>query len=268
MALGAAAPWLTQPLRPEPPHSCGPACPAAQRHPRRAVQRAVSICAGTESRPAADRGDAQSLLPGLCRGSAGCRAEPLYVPALPANGFLPDFAGLARGDSGALDSRLCLLALQPEGATATRVIGGRCSNWPSATTSSCWPTNAMPTSGSTVPPQRVPVALRRLGATVRRLSHLLSFHSLSKRSGLPGLRSGMVAGNEKLIQSFRAFRNVAGPQVPTPILAASAACWRDEVHVQAGRAAYQEKMAAADAHPGQSHGSGRPADSSSGWEVE
>ncbi|MBV9550843.1 MAG: aminotransferase class I/II-fold pyridoxal phosphate-dependent enzyme, partial [Alphaproteobacteria bacterium] len=77
-------------------------------------------------------------------------------------------------------------------------------------------------------------------------SRLLAFHSLSKRSGLPGLRSGMVAGETHLIEKLRAFRNVAGPQVPTPILAASAACWRDENHVAANRAAYQAKMAAAE----------------------
>jgi len=75
---------------------------------------------------------------------------------------------------------------------------------------------------------------------------LLTFHSLSKRSGLPGLRSGMVAGDENLIARFRAFRNVAGPQMPGPIQAASAAAWRDEAHVAANRAAYAEKMAAAE----------------------
>jgi aspartate/methionine/tyrosine aminotransferase len=56
----------------------------------------------------------------------------------------------------------------------------------------------------------------------------------------------MAAGDEKLIQGFRAFRNVAGPTVPTPLLAASAAAWRDEEHVTAGRAAYRQKMAAAE----------------------
>ena len=55
----------------------------------------------------------------------------------------------------------------------------------------------------------------------------------------------MVAGDAALIEKFRAFRNVAAPTVPTPLLAASAACWRDEDHVTANRAAYQEKMAAA-----------------------
>ena len=81
----------------------------------------------------------------------------------------------------------------------------------------------------------LPARLAQSAASTR----LLTFHSLSKRSGLPGLRSGMVAGDAKLIAKFRAFRNVAGPQVPTPILAASAAAWRDEAHVAANRAAYR-----------------------------
>jgi aspartate/methionine/tyrosine aminotransferase len=56
----------------------------------------------------------------------------------------------------------------------------------------------------------------------------------------------MVAGDAALIDKFRAFRNVAGPTMPTPLLAASAACWGDEEHVIANRAAYREKMAAAE----------------------
>jgi aspartate/methionine/tyrosine aminotransferase len=63
---------------------------------------------------------------------------------------------------------------------------------------------------------------------------------------LPGLRSGLVAGCGLLIEKFRAFRNVAGPTVPGPILAASAAALRDEAHVAANRAAYGQKMAAAE----------------------
>jgi aspartate/methionine/tyrosine aminotransferase len=90
-----------------------------------------------------------------------------------------------------------------------------------------------------------------LGAMTARYSQsgglvqLLSFHSLSKRSALPGLRSGMVAGDPALLTRFRAFRNYAGPQVAMPIMAASAEAWRDEAHVAANRAAYQKKMAAA-----------------------
>jgi aspartate/methionine/tyrosine aminotransferase len=89
----------------------------------------------------------------------------------------------------------------------------------------------------------LPERLRQSGGFTR----LLTFHSLSKRSGLPGLRSGMVAGDETLIAAFRGFRNVAGPTVPGPLLAASAAAWRDEHHVAANRKAYGEKLAAAEA---------------------
>jgi aspartate/methionine/tyrosine aminotransferase len=77
------------------------------------------------------------------------------------------------------------------------------------------------------------------------LSRLLTFHSLSKRSCLPGLRSGIVAGDAKLMATFRNFRNYAGPQVPMPIMAASAAAWRDEAHVAANRATYAERFLAA-----------------------
>ena len=70
----------------------------------------------------------------------------------------------------------------------------------------------------------------------------MTFHSLSKRSGLPGIRSGIVAGDAKLMTKFRAFRNYAGPQVPMPIMAASAAAWSDDAHVVANRAAYTEKF--------------------------
>ncbi|MGH6870645.1 MAG: aminotransferase class I/II-fold pyridoxal phosphate-dependent enzyme [Rhizomicrobium sp.] len=77
------------------------------------------------------------------------------------------------------------------------------------------------------------------------VTRLLTFHSLSKRSCLPGLRSGIVAGDAELLATFRQFRNYAAPQVPMPILAASAAAWRDEDHVTANRAIYDARFRAA-----------------------
>ncbi len=68
--------------------------------------------------------------------------------------------------------------------------------------------------------------------------NVLAFHSLSKRSSAPGLRSGFVAGDPDLIASFALLRNLGGPQVPGPIQAASAALWRDETHVAANRQHY------------------------------
>ena len=101
----------------------------------------------------------------------------------------------------------------------------------------------------TPPACALPVRLAQSGGFAR----LLTFHSLSKRSGLPGLRSRHGGGRCALIAKFRAFRNVAGPTVPRPVLAASAAAWRDEAHVAANRAAYQAEDGGGRAHPGQPH---------------
>jgi len=78
-------------------------------------------------------------------------------------------------------------------------------------------------------------------------ANVVTFNSLSKRSGLPGLRSGFVAGDPAFIAPFARFRNVACPQVPLPIQHASAAAWWDEAHVEQGRALYQENFDIADA---------------------
>ncbi len=173
--------------------------------------------------------------------SAG--AEPLYVPALKENGFLPDFAGLPATTLERLAAIYVCSPSNPEGAVASEsywrtlfelaqrhefiILADECY-------ADIW--------FDEEPVCALSVSLAQSGGFTR----LLTFHSLSKRSGLPGLRSGMVAGDTKLIEKFRAFRNVAGPTVPGPVLAASAALWRDEDHVIANRAAYQEKMDAAE----------------------
>jgi N-succinyldiaminopimelate aminotransferase len=83
-------------------------------------------------------------------------------------------------------------------------------------------------------------------ATSATFANVVSFQSLSKRSGLPGLRSGFVAGDPDFIASFARFRNVACPQVPLPIQHVSAAAWSDEAHVEQGRALYRENFDIAD----------------------
>lgn len=72
----------------------------------------------------------------------------------------------------------------------------------------------------------------------------LVFHSLSKRSNLPGLRSGFVAGDAELIAAFRRYRTYHGCAMSLPLQYASITAWQDEVHVRANRDAYREKFAA------------------------
>jgi N-succinyldiaminopimelate aminotransferase len=76
-------------------------------------------------------------------------------------------------------------------------------------------------------------------------ANVLIFHSLSKRSNVPGLRSGFVAGDPALIALLLRLRQYGGAQVPLPVMNASAALWRDEAHVEASRALYCEKFDAA-----------------------
>ena len=72
----------------------------------------------------------------------------------------------------------------------------------------------------------------------------LVFHSLSKRSNLPGLRSGFVAGDAELIAPFKRYRTYHGCAMSLPLQHASIAAWQDEGHVRDNRAAYREKFAA------------------------
>lgn len=69
------------------------------------------------------------------------------------------------------------------------------------------------------------------------------FHSLSKRSSLPGLRSGFVAGDPAILRNFLLYRTYHGSAMPVPTQLGSIAAWRDESHATANRRLYQEKFA-------------------------
>src|SRR5262249_4150428 len=92
-----------------------------------------------------------------------------------------------------------------------------------------------------------PGALETAYGSTQSLGNVVSFQSLSKRSGLPGLRSGFVAGDTSFIAAFARFRNVACPQVPLPVQHVSVAAWGDEEHVERGRALYRTNFDLADA---------------------
>ncbi|MEJ2042159.1 MAG: succinyldiaminopimelate transaminase [Reinekea sp.] len=73
-------------------------------------------------------------------------------------------------------------------------------------------------------------------------TNCLAFHSLSKRSNLPGLRSGFVAGDANLLSQFLRYRTYHGCAMPLPHQQVSIAAWQDETHVQANRRLYNEKF--------------------------
>ena len=83
-------------------------------------------------------------------------------------------------------------------------------------------------------------AARRLGRDD--LRNLIAFTSLSKRSSVPGLRSGFVAGDAALLKSFLLYRTYHGSAMSPPVQRASIAAWNDEAHVEANRALYRAKF--------------------------
>jgi N-succinyldiaminopimelate aminotransferase len=84
-------------------------------------------------------------------------------------------------------------------------------------------------------------AAQRLGRTG--FPRLISFTSLSKRSNVPGLRSGFVAGDAALIKAFLLYRTYHGGAMSPAVQAASIAAWNDEAHVVDNRRQYREKFA-------------------------
>jgi N-succinyldiaminopimelate aminotransferase len=82
-----------------------------------------------------------------------------------------------------------------------------------------------------------------LAAGRSRFERCIVFHSLSKRSSVPGLRSGFVAGDPQLIARFLLYRTYHGNAMALPTQAASIAAWNDDAHVLANRRLYQQKFA-------------------------
>jgi N-succinyldiaminopimelate aminotransferase len=177
-------------------------------------------------------------------GALAAGAEPVYVPATEATGFLPDYAALpAEVLERTVAAFLCSPA-NPQGTVASasyladllalaerhdfRVFSDECY-------SELW---------RHAPPPGILQVAARAGADPERA---LAFHSLSKRSNLPGLRSGFVAGGPRAIAAIRRLRAYAGAPLPEPLQAVAAAVWADEAHVIANRALYAPKYAAADA---------------------
>ena len=82
-----------------------------------------------------------------------------------------------------------------------------------------------------------------LAAGNDRFERAVVFHSLSKRSSVPGLRSGFVAGDPAVMEAFRLYRTYHGCAVPEMVQLASVPAWNDDAHAAGNRALYQEKFA-------------------------
>jgi N-succinyldiaminopimelate aminotransferase len=81
-----------------------------------------------------------------------------------------------------------------------------------------------------------------LAAGHSRFERCVVFHSLSKRSSVPGLRSGLVAGDPALLKAFLLYRTYHGSAMPPPTQLASVLAWNDDAHVAVNRNLYRQKF--------------------------
>lgn len=170
-------------------------------------------------------------------------AEPVYLPADAGTGFLPDMAGIKKSVLERTAAMFLCSPSNPQGAVAGAgylrgaVDAARRYDF-MLIADECYSEIYI----DAPPPGALEAAIAHRGD----FANVIAFQSLSKRSNVPGLRSGFCAGDPGFIESLARFRNVAAPQLPLPIQHASAALWGDETHVEQSRALYRAKFDAAD----------------------
>ena len=171
-------------------------------------------------------------------------AEPWYLNATAENGFLPDFSAVP----AAVWQRCQLLYLcspgNPTGAVADlatlqRLIKLADEHDFIIASDECY-------SEIHFDEQNPPPGLLQAAAAMGRndFRRCVVFHSLSKRSNVPGLRSGFVAGDATILEQFLLYRTYHGSAMPPHTQAASIRAWGDEQHVIDNRQLYRQKFAA------------------------
>jgi len=183
--------------------------------------------------------------------AAGC--EPVYMPATRTSAFLPDLDAL----DDALLARTVAFYIaspsNPQGAVASRAYLDRLAGLARrfgflVFADECY---------CEIYSEHQPAGM--LEASGPDFANTVVFHSLSKRSNLPGLRVGFAAGDRRFLSQFLELRNVAAPQVPGPAQHVGVAAYGDEAHVQENRKLYSAKFDLADRIIADRYGYKRPA---------
>ncbi len=168
--------------------------------------------------------------------------QPVYMNCLPEHGFLPVMEHIS--DQQWRDCQLIYIctpgnpsgAVMPKSYLQTLIELAHRFNFIIAS-DECYSEIYFDESN---PPPGLLAAASDMG--VDDYKHCLVFHSLSKRSNLPGLRSGFVAGDAEIIKRFLLYRTYHGCAMSPPTQSASNIAWQDEQHVIENRQQYREKF--------------------------
>ncbi|MFY0308287.1 aminotransferase class I/II-fold pyridoxal phosphate-dependent enzyme [Leisingera sp. D0M16] len=170
-------------------------------------------------------------------------AEPVFVPATAATGHLPDYENLPEEVLSRTAVAYICSPANPQGAVASRAYWTRLIQLAEKYDFRIFADECYSEIYRDEAPVGALTVAQELGADPERV---VLFNSLSKRSNLPGLRSGLIAGGPETIKRVKQLRAYSGAPLPEPLQAAAARVWADEVHVAENRALYQEKYKIAD----------------------
>ena len=186
-------------------------------------------------------------------GAAAADCEPIYLPTTRETGFLPDLDAI--GEDMLARTVVFYLASpsNPQGAVAdaaylTRLVTMARRFGFLIFADECYCEiylNGRPPHGM-------------LEVSGPDFANVVVFHSLSKRSNLPGLRVGFAAGDRRFLTRYVELRNIAAPQVPVPLQEVAIAAYADEAHVEHNRELYVAKFDLADQIIGDRYGYKRP----------
>jgi N-succinyldiaminopimelate aminotransferase len=187
-------------------------------------------------------------------GAGAAECEPVYLPATRETGFLPDLDAI---DEALLKRTVAFYIASPsnpQGAVADPSYLARMAEMARrhgflVFADECYCEIYL--DGR--PPHGM------LEASGPDFANVVVFHSLSKRSNLPGLRVGFAAGDRRFLARYIELRNIAAPQVPVPAQEVAVAAYGDETHVQKNRDLYVAKFDLADQIIGDRYGYRRPA---------
>ena len=183
--------------------------------------------------------------------AAGC--ETVYLPATRQSGFLPDLDALGEDLLKRTVAFYLASPANPQGAVAdaayqSRLVGLARRYGFMVFADECY---------SEIYSDKKPAGV--LEAAGPNFENVAIFHSLSKRSSLPGLRIGFTAGDARFIGPYLELRNIGAPQVPIAAQEVAVAAYGDEAHVEENRRLYSAKFDLADQIIGDRYGYKRPA---------
>ncbi len=186
-------------------------------------------------------------------GAVAAECEPVYLPTTRATGFLPDLDVLGEELLARTAAFYIASPSNPQGAVADLAYLEKLTALARRFGFLIFSDECYCEIYSDRPPHGM------LEAAGGDFANVAIFHSLSKRSSLPGLRIGFAAGDRSFMRTYLELRNVAAPMVPTPLQRVAIAAYNDEKHVEENRRLYREKFDLADQIIGDRYGYRRPA---------